>query len=141
MWGWQRCGSSPTSRLLQARREGRRYRAAWTRPKTGCVGKKQRSLIWSLSLKRVNTRTGAHPYPGSSSLESCPSLVDGNHTQALAIGGRESCLWDMEPGFSSQSKRTGHSLRSPHCDASVDVGGTFYLEEATSIPLTIGFLG
>lgn len=37
----QRCGSAPTGRLLGARREGRSYGAAWTRPKTGCMDKNQ----------------------------------------------------------------------------------------------------
>lgn len=77
--GWPRYGSAPISRLLQARSgEGRNYGAAWTRPKTSCADKNQRSLIWSLSLKRVNIRRDT-------------SLCSGRepHIQALAIGGKE----------------------------------------------------
>lgn len=42
----------PRQQAASGQEVGRSDGAAWTRPKTGCVGKNQRHLIWSLSLKK-----------------------------------------------------------------------------------------
>lgn len=80
----------PCLQAASGQEVGRSYGAAWTRPKAGCVGKNQRHLIWSLSLKKRKyqnrpkfvswkLKVGAQPFT-----EGCEP-----HIQALAIGGKE----------------------------------------------------